>query len=308
MLLSLGSASVARAGDVWDGDRLYREGKFQEAVQVFTELSRENPDDADLLQRLGAARYRAGDFTGAARAYERAAQLSGDPNAKFDAGNAWWRGGALDRALSAYDEALRADPEHQGATQNRTLLQSEIQERRQQQQQQQQQQGPGDPSQPPQSDGQQGDGQQGEGPSDKPPEGEQPEGPPEDGPPSETPPGQQGDGPPPDAAAQGEADQGKPGEEQPSEPSTSESTQGESDGTADGTRKESGEAGEVRPDQLDGAADPGEPDNQGGASAAGDAPTGGLESSGDRAGRTLDSVEEGRPRTYIPGRTQEKPW
>jgi Ca-activated chloride channel family protein len=286
MLLMVGP--TAQAGDVYEGDRLYREGRYAEAVQVLADLARENPDDPDLLQRLGAARYRAGDYLGAARAYERAADLGAGPDASFDAGNAWWQSGAFDKAMKDYDRTLAADPQHPGATTNRGLLAQEMQERRQQQQQQQQQQ---------QGEPQQGDPQQGEPQQGQPQQGE-PQGDPQQG--------QQGEQPPQDdAAAQGEAEQGKPEDQQdPAKPQDAASKPGEAK-PGDENRKEEGDGSAVSPSEVDGADQPAE--GAPGSATAGQKPAA-AESAADQASRTLDGVEEGHPRTYVPGRPGEKPW
>ena len=79
-----------------DGDAAYRAQRYDEAARIFTELSLERPDDADLLERLGAARYRAGDYNGAARAWEQVQALRDGLDSTYNAGNAWWQAGRLD--------------------------------------------------------------------------------------------------------------------------------------------------------------------------------------------------------------------
>ena len=115
LAVGLAAAVPARAASLAQADAAYREGKYSDAARELTQLTQERPDDADLFQRLGAARYRAGDFEGAARAWSREAELRGDDlNTLFDLGNANARAGRLERALEYYDRVLE----------DRTLLRS----------------------------------------------------------------------------------------------------------------------------------------------------------------------------------------
>ena len=112
-------------------DERYQTGNYAEAVDLLTELSLQNPDDVDVLERLGAARYRASDFEGAARAFDDAARLSGEADAYFNAGNAHYKAGRLEQALDKYDRALSAEEGHPGAVHNQVVVQQEIEARRQ---------------------------------------------------------------------------------------------------------------------------------------------------------------------------------
>lgn len=190
VVLALGLASSsARAGPLEDADALYREGRYEAAAEQYTQLSLEQPGDVEILDRLGAARYRAGDYDGAARAFDEALSLSDDSDLLFNSGNAHYQAGRLERALSRYDEALEVSPGHRPALRNRGIVEDEIARRRQIQ--------PPPPPQPQPQPG--GDSEQ---PEESPP-GDQPE-PPED--PGEGP-------PPPDPSGEQAPPQGEPGEQ-----------------------------------------------------------------------------------------------
>jgi len=127
-----GVPAPALATDLAEADALYRAGRFGEAAEHLTELSLERPGDAEIQERLAAARYRDEDFEGAARAFDQASRLrgDGDPDALFGSGNAHYLAGRLDEALERYEQLLEADPNHPGATANREMLLKELEARR----------------------------------------------------------------------------------------------------------------------------------------------------------------------------------
>ena len=304
-------------------DQAYRAGRPERAVDLLDDLVAANPDDPDLLERLGAARYRAGDARGAAEAFERAAQASDNPDASFNAGNAWWRAGVLERAKARYEEALGRDPSHEPAQRNLQALEQELAARR------------AAPPPPPPEEGP-GEGDQGEGSPSDPQAGEGQgqgdegdQGPPPDGSPSGQPQApqdgsgtEQGDAPPPQA---GSPDAGTPDPNAPqaesqgaSDPQAGSPEDGGAPTPSDGTRTERGT--DDAPADLDaltgadGEGAEGDAAPEGGApgtAAGGDAPAGASASedaSAAQASRILDGVEEGRPRVFVPGSSGELPW
>lgn len=282
-IAAAGMSTPAQAAPLHDADAAYRAGRYPEAVALLEELVQASPDDADLLNRLAAARYRAGDAAGAARAWARQAELTDDADAWYNAGNADWQAGNLDRATRRYDAALAREPEHAGATANREAIQQEITRRR---------------SPPPPSSGGQG---QGEGER-KPEQGQAPpessagaaSAPPQDGG-QGTPAGQQAadDAPPAEPPAEGGADAAppQPGSGDQGQPGA-EGSPSEGSPTTD-------------PAALDGAGAGGTADPNGG---PGDPNQAGQGMTPAQAKARLDSVEEGNPRLSIPGRKTSKPW
>lgn len=81
----------------------------------------------------GGALYREGEYEDAADTFEQSDALT----AHYNRGNALARAGRLDEALSAYDTVLEADPEHEDARHNRTLVARLKEQVRQQSRQQQ---------------------------------------------------------------------------------------------------------------------------------------------------------------------------
>jgi len=278
VLLALGlTGSPALAGPLEDADELYRDGRYDVAAEEFTRLSLEHPGDVDILQRLGAARYRAGDYDGAARAFDEAAELTDDPDVRFNSGNAHYRAGRLERALERYDDALAESPSHGPASRNRSIVEQEIARRREIQ--------PPPPPPPPQPS-------QG-GESDSDPDGEpqpQDEPQPGEGEPSES---ERGDEPPPEGEEASDPPPPSDGPDQPGSPS--DPTEGPD---------EPGSSEAVGPDELEpsdetpegeAAGEPGEID-----------PTGPITEG--QAHRLLDAIEEGSQRVRIRGSSGGKPW
>lgn len=281
LVFGLSLSTSARAEDtLLEADRLYREENYPQAIEKLVELSLEHPDDPAVLERLGSARYRAGDYAGAARAFESAADLRGDGGTDdlFNSGNASYQAGRLEDAQARYDEVLEQAPDHGPAKQNRELVAKEIVARRAVK-----------PPPPPQS---------GEGEQDQPPPQPGEQDPPKPGEQGEQ--GEKGEqGEPGEPGEQGEP--GEPGEPgKPGEPGE----QGKGSKSDEGPDKDGSEA--VDPGSVDDAQPP--KDGQ----AAGGDPTGEGEGVGPitsgQAHRLLDSVEEGSQRVVVQGRPEDKPW
>ena len=148
LLLPSQQSNAFSWSDLWltddqQGLSLLQEGEAEQAAETFS-----SP------QWQGAARYRAGDYGGAAEAFAGDDSSSGH----YNRGNALARSGELQQALEAYDRALELDPGNKDAASNREQVEKLLQ-----QQQQQQQQSGDDQQQGQNSD--QGDSQQGQGES-----------------------------------------------------------------------------------------------------------------------------------------------
>lgn len=281
-LLGLALAGNALAASVPEADEAYRAGRYSEAVDQYTELVRLRPSDADLWARLAAARYRAEDAEGAARAWETEGRLKGgDADASYNAGNAQVQARRLDEAIRLYEQALAADPDHPGARQNLALVKQELEATKQNQPKPKEEQKPGDPDQSEKKDGGQS-GDPGEEGSKK--DGEQDpkeQKPDSEGQPSEKDPG---------GKAEKQSQVGKEGENSERGKQTDE----ERDGSEPGS--------DVKPGDLQPSGDPT-------AVAAGDSSGNGSPIGVVAAEKVLDGVEEGRPRIVVPGDgTVGKPW
>jgi Ca-activated chloride channel homolog len=272
LALGLASPTVARAADpLQEADQLYRDGKLPQAIDRLVELSLERPEDPDVLERLGAARYRTGDYEGAARAYDQAVRLRGDPgsDAAYNAGNADYLAGKLEDALDRYQRVLEARPDHDGARHNQELVTKEIAARRAMQ----------PPPPPPPQGG--GEDQEEESQGDQQEQQESPGDPKEQEP-------KPGGSP-------------KPSDEQQEEQGEPEQGQGKSDGRQEDQQNPSGDqlGTEQGGQESDASADPQAGEIRG--EQEGPITEG-------QAHRLLDSIEEGSQRMVVQGRPDDKPW
>ena len=145
-------------GAVEAGNRLYAEGRFEEAHEQYLEALRAAPDSPVAPFNNGAALYRTDEFQRATEAFRQAAE-SGDPaveaRAWYNLGNALYRQQQLEPALEAYKQALRRDPTDGDAKHNLELTLEQLREQPRQQQP---------------SDGRQDDGENDENENQDPPE------------------------------------------------------------------------------------------------------------------------------------------
>jgi len=112
LLITPPPAMALDFADLWwrsdqQGQRLLEAGRPQEAAQRFSDP-----------QWRGLAHYQAGDYAAAAEAFAQGT----DATAHYNRGNALARGGELEGALDAYEQALREDPQLEVARHNRELV------------------------------------------------------------------------------------------------------------------------------------------------------------------------------------------
>ena len=147
LLLAPSPASADPAAKNNQGNRLYEQKKYDEALKDYTDAQAERPAAPELHYNIGNVLLRKGDFDKAIEEYLRA-QSTGPKNlaeaAHFNRGNALMMKGELQPAIDAYVQALKMEPRDQDAKRNLELA-LKLLEKQQQQQQQQQQNQPPDP-------------------------------------------------------------------------------------------------------------------------------------------------------------------
>jgi Ca-activated chloride channel family protein len=275
-VLALCVSPGALAADQVSGDAHYGAGRFFQAAREYGELVLTEPGSATLWERLGAARYHAGDYEGAADAFAEWGRLSGPDrdSAEFNKGNALYEAGRLEDALNSYQAVLRQDPEHAAAKNNEALVAADLVARRAQK-----------PPPPPE---QQNQDQQSSSESE-----------PKDQNPPENPTGSSDFNLSPSEGKPNSEASSSADVEEKDGPSAQQNQQ--SDSTEEGDR-EASEGGFMEEEGT------GQPEGEGRAQGAGE-PLAEGEISAAEAERILDGVEEGSPRTRRPQSSEgERPW
>jgi len=112
---ALPSGVAAQRGrtEVNDGNRLYEEGRFEEAHEKYLEALGDAPDSPLALFNDGNALYQSEEYERALDAYRRATE-AGDAAlaspAWYNLGNTFYRQQRFQESIEAYKEALRIDP------------------------------------------------------------------------------------------------------------------------------------------------------------------------------------------------------
>jgi len=150
-------------GPLREGNRLYDEGKYSDAVQKFGESLVDSPASPLLQYNLAAALYKDGKYAEAIAALEKVAAEGGKKwtaPANYNLGNAHFRSGeaveesdpqsalqSYEQALLAYRRAMAADPadpdpkfNHELVEQRRDELRKRLEEEKEKQEQEQQDQ------------------------------------------------------------------------------------------------------------------------------------------------------------------------
>jgi len=107
-----------------EGNRLYEEKKYDEALKRYTEAQLEAPDAPQLHYNLGNVLFRKGDLEKARDEYRRAlasADPGLDPRAIYNLGNTFFTRQEYKDAVAAYQRALRLDPSDPDAKRNLEL-------------------------------------------------------------------------------------------------------------------------------------------------------------------------------------------
>lgn len=288
LLPMLALSAAAWAGPKEDGYAALSAKNYDEAARLLGQARVADPGDTRLGDALGTALYRAGRYREAEQIFSALAESTTDgedaARARYNAGNAAYRGGRLDQALSAYQQAMGQDAQFKDAQTNAAAVQKEIQARRspppedQQDQQDQEDQQEQDQQKQAGQDGQQDQ-----------------EGQPQDGQS-----GQDGQKPDPgDGTRQADATEPKDGEPEDgngnSKPGEPKDGQGER--PADGEPKD----GAVAQDEA------GEPGGEGTEVASGEpGDDGGM--TAQEATQLVESVQDGKPRVVVGRPSGGKDW
>ena len=144
-----------------DGNQLYEQKKYDDALKMYVDAQASRPGAPELHYNIGNVLFRKKEFDKAIEEYLRA-QAAPDPvlsqAASFNRGNAFLMQGRPEEAIKAYVQALRARPDDTDAKRNLELALRLLEQQKKQQQQQNQQQKDKDQDKSPQKQPQPTDG------------------------------------------------------------------------------------------------------------------------------------------------------
>ncbi|MBD3314160.1 MAG: tetratricopeptide repeat protein [Chitinivibrionales bacterium] len=147
-------ACAAHADQVYDktqkANRLYEQGKYEQALELYNETLIENPDEKRLFANKGSALYKLGKYEEAARCFEKAQSLE-NPNelaaVHYNKGNALFMEGKklavnggqnatakFESAAQAFIKALDKNPADEDTKWNLEVTNAIIEQLRQQEQ------------------------------------------------------------------------------------------------------------------------------------------------------------------------------
>lgn len=131
-------------GAVRKGVKAYEKGDYEAAAHAFNQALKSNPDNELAAFDLGNVHYRAQVWDAARQHYERLGQKSATPalrqNAFYNQGNVYLNQQQYDKAIEAYKQAVRLDPQDAEARYNLNYALEKKQQQQQNQSQKQQNQ------------------------------------------------------------------------------------------------------------------------------------------------------------------------
>jgi Ca-activated chloride channel family protein len=133
-LAGLGAANPA-ARRVKEGNRLFGEKKYDQALVKYSEAQQELPDSPEVIFNIGDVHYRRGEYGKAGSLFGQAGK-SADPalqsQALYNLGNTRYREEKLEEALATYKNSIELNPSDQDAKFNYELVRLKLQEQQNQ--------------------------------------------------------------------------------------------------------------------------------------------------------------------------------
>lgn len=110
---TLGWANLSSAATLAEGEQLANSGDIQGALSLYQELSRQQPDSAEVFARLGGMQLVSQHYADAVRSFQRAISLGNNDTGSFvGMGMAYLHMGQLSPARAAFVEAKQRGVEH----------------------------------------------------------------------------------------------------------------------------------------------------------------------------------------------------
>ncbi|MEE2628726.1 MAG: tetratricopeptide repeat protein, partial [Candidatus Latescibacterota bacterium] len=123
--------------------RLFEQGAFDQALQLYRDAQLERPDEPALNFNVGNSLFKQGDLEAALQELSRAAEQAEGTlgaSAHYNMGNAWFQKQQYEQAIASYRQALERNSNDRDAKANLELALQKLEEQQQQEQQKQQQQ------------------------------------------------------------------------------------------------------------------------------------------------------------------------
>ena len=124
LLLAAAPAAASAASLVENGNRAFQEGRYDEALRLYTEAQVEAPDAPEIHLNIGNVLFRKGEYAKAREEYRRAwtaGERSLAGAARYNSGTSSLSAGEYRDAVTDYHEALKMDPEDADARRNLEL-------------------------------------------------------------------------------------------------------------------------------------------------------------------------------------------
>jgi len=138
-LLGFGGPLVEKTAD---GNLLYGEENYDDALKMYTDAQLEDPESPELQYNIGNVFYRQGKYDQAMEQYQKSLH-SERPEVQeqswYNMGNALTQTGKLPEAVLAYKKALEIDPSDRDAKYNLEYVRKKLKEMAEKQKQQQEQ-------------------------------------------------------------------------------------------------------------------------------------------------------------------------
>lgn len=124
------------------GNTWYQKGDYTAALKQYEDLSKNNPDDAELSYNLGDTYYQLQQYDKARTEFKKSLNAEDEQirkQALYNLGNTEFRAKDYQAALDAYDKAIKIDPDYTKAKLNYDFVKKMLEEQKKNQEQKQNQ-------------------------------------------------------------------------------------------------------------------------------------------------------------------------